>query len=76
METSDDRGVSPAPGLAEAEAARVWTAHRLRGLRRAAFLGGGYDPDAFDTALLTHRAAARCAAAVRQRQAPHPAPLT
>jgi hypothetical protein len=73
MGTNDDRGAAPAPGLAEAEAARVWTAHRLRALRRAALLGGGYDPDAFDTALLTHRAAAWCAAAVRQRPPPHPA---
>jgi hypothetical protein len=67
MERSDDRGADPAPGLAEAEAVRVWTEHRLRALRRAAFLGRGYDSDAFDTALLTHRAAAWCAAAARQR---------
>ena len=41
MERSDDRGsgAAPAPGLAEAEAVRVWTEHRLRALRRAAFLG-------------------------------------
>ncbi len=72
VETSDARGAGPVPRFAEAEAIRVWTEHRLRALRREAFLGRGYDPDAFDTALLTHRAAAWCAVAMRQRPGPHP----
>jgi hypothetical protein len=75
VETKDNGVADVAPSLAEAEAVRVWTEHRLRALRRAAFLGNGYDPDAFDTALLTHRAAAWCATAARQRPGPHPAPM-
>ena len=56
----------PAPGLAEAEAARVWREQRLRALVRAAFVGQGYDPEAFDTALLAHRAARAWVAAARR----------
>ena len=52
------------PGLTELEALCVWTAERLRALTRAAFVGAGYDPDVYDIALLTHRAA-RAAAARR-----------
>jgi hypothetical protein len=54
------------PGFAEAEAARVWREHRLRALVRAAFVGKGYDPEAFDAALLTHRAARPWLAAARR----------
>ena len=64
----------PAPGPAELEAVRVWTAQRLHALTRAACGGHGYDPDADDTALLVHRAARGCAAAARRAQDHPPAP--
>jgi hypothetical protein len=54
------------PGLAEAEATQVWTEQRLRALRREAFVGGDYNPDAFDIVLVAQRAARVCAAAARQ----------
>jgi hypothetical protein len=54
------------PGFAEAEAARVWREHRIRGLVRAAFVGSGYDPEVFDAAVLTHRAARPWLAAARR----------
>ena len=62
---------APTPGRAELEAMCVWTAQRLRALTRAAFGGHGYDPDAYDTALLVHRAA-RAGAAAARRGAEHP----
>ena len=71
MEATRTRATAPAPGLAEVDATRVWTEQRLRALTRAAFVGGGYDPDAFDAALLAHRA---CAVAVRRAQSGRPAP--
>ena len=74
VETNDNGAADAAPSLAEAEAVRIWTEHRLRALRRAAFLGNGYDPDAFDTALLTRRAAEWCAVVARQRSVAHPSP--
>jgi hypothetical protein len=82
MEATRDRGPGPEPGLdlAELEAVCVWTAQRLRALTWAALGGGGYDPDVFDIALLTHRAACAGAAAARRarardhRPAPAPAP--
>jgi hypothetical protein len=69
------RGPGPEPGLdlAELEAVCVWTARRLRALTRAARVGGGYDPDVFDIALLTHRAARAGAAAWRARARDQPA---
>ena len=45
-----------------------WTAARLRALTRVALVGGGYDSDVYDLALLTHRAA--CAAARRAQDGP------
>lgn len=63
MEATNTLETTPLPGLAEAEATHVWTEQRLRALRRAAFVGDGYDPDVYDTALLTHRAARACVAA-------------
>ena len=62
-------GPGPGPGLAELEALCVWTAERLRALTWAALVGGGYDPDVFDIALLTHRAA-RAGAAAPARPGP------
>ena len=59
------RDHDPGPGLTEIEAMCVWTAARLHALTWAALLGGGDDPDVFDLALLTHRAARACAAARR-----------
>jgi hypothetical protein len=41
-----------------------------RTLSRAAFGGHGYDPDAYDTALLVHRAARAGAAARRAEEHP------
>jgi hypothetical protein len=75
MGATRDRGPGPEPGLslAEFEAVCVWTAQRLRALTWAALVGGGYDPDVFDIALLTHRAA-RAGAAARRAQARPPAP--
>ena len=59
-----DAAARPDPEAALAAAAR-----RLRALRGAALAGaGGYDPDAFDAALLAHRTAlARVSAARRHR---------
>ena len=71
MDATRARTLAPTPGLAELEAVCVWTAQRLRALTRAAFAGHGYDPDAYDAALLAHRAARADAAAVR-RAAEHP----
>jgi hypothetical protein len=66
MDVTRGAGAGPAPGVAEAEAACVWTAQRLRALTRAALVGRGYDSEAFDTALLVHRAALVCAATARR----------
>jgi hypothetical protein len=74
MEPIRSQATGTVPGLAEAEAARVWTEQRLRALTRAAFLGAGYDPDAFDVVLLMNRAARVCAAAARRMGPPRPAP--
>jgi len=68
MHVTHARGLAPAPGRAELEAMCVGTAQRLRALTRAAFGGHGYDPDAYDTALLVHRAARACATAARRTQ--------
>jgi hypothetical protein len=62
---------APAPRDAAAwrdpEAALAAAEQRLRALRGAAFGGaGGYDPDAFDAALLAQRAALARAAAARR----------
>jgi hypothetical protein len=65
MGASRTHGSDLTPGLAEAEATQVWTEQRLRALRREAFVGGDYDPDAFDIALVAQRAARLCAAAAR-----------
>jgi hypothetical protein len=73
MDAPRARDPDPAPGLADLEALCGWTAARLRALTRAALVGGGYDPDVYVIALLTHRAARACAAA-RRAEAPHPAP--
>jgi hypothetical protein len=72
MEATSKLGTTPLPSLAEAEAAHVWTEQRLRALRRAAFVGDGYDPDVYDMALLTHRAARACVAAGVRHSAPRP----
>jgi hypothetical protein len=69
-------GPEPGLGLAELEARCVWTARHLRALTWAALVGGGYDPDVFDIALLTHRAARAGAAAARRAQDHRPAPTT
>jgi hypothetical protein len=74
MDASRDQATGTVPGLAEAEAARVWTEQRLRALTRAAFLGAGYDPDDFDAVLLMNRAARACAAAARRWAPPQHAP--
>ncbi len=55
MDATHDR--EPGPSRTEIEALCGWTAERLRALTRAAFVGHGYDPDVYDIALLTHRAA-------------------
>jgi hypothetical protein len=68
------RNHDPWPGLTELETVCVWTAARLHDLTWAALLGRGYDPDVYDLALLTHRAARACAAAARRAQAGPPAP--
>jgi len=70
MDATRDRASGPGPGLTELEAMCVWTAARLHALTWAALLGRGYDPDVFDIALLTHRAACACAAAARRPDCP------
>ena len=72
MDATRDR--EPGPGRTEIEALCVWTAARLRALTWAAFVGDGYDPDVYDIALLTHRAARACAAAARRAEDPQSAP--
>ena len=74
MEAIRSQVTGTRPGLAEAEAASVWTEQRLRALTRAAFLGTGYDPDDFDALLLMNRAARACAAAARRQLPPLHAP--
>ncbi len=68
MEATRDR--ERGSGLTELEALCVWTATRLRSLTWAALVGGGYDPDVYDIAILTHRAARACAAARRAQDGP------
>ena len=63
-------GREPRPGPTEIEARCAWTAARLRALTRAALVGGGYDPDVYDIALLADRAARACAAARRAQAGP------
>ena len=72
MGATRDHEPGPEPGRcrAECEALCVWTAGRLRALTWAALLGRGDDPDDFDLALLTHRAARACAAATRRPDCP------
>ena len=70
MDATRARAPDPTPGLAELEALCGWTAARLRALTRAALLGRGDDPDVFDLALLTHRAARAGAAAARRPDRP------
>ena len=70
MDATRDRASGPGPGLTELEAMCVWTAERLHALTWAAFLGRGYDPDVYDIALLTHRAARAGAAAARRPDRP------
>ena len=70
MDATRDRAPGPGPGLTEIEAMCVWTAARLHALTWAALLGGGDDPDVFDLALLTHRAARAGAAAARRPDRP------
>ena len=70
MDATRDREPEPGLDLTEIEALCVWTAERLRSLTWAALVGGGYDPDVYDIALLTHRAAHACAAARRPRWPP------
>jgi hypothetical protein len=74
MEAIRSQATGTVPGLAEAEAASVWTEQRLRALTRAAFLGTGYDPDDFDALLLMNRAARACAAVARRQTAHQHAP--
>ena len=73
MDATHDHEPGPGLSLTELEARCGWTAARLRALTRAALVGHGYDPDVYDIALLTHRAA-RAGAAARRAENHRAAP--